>query len=376
MIFRHFLNKKGLWIAWLAVIMMAFAIPVNAATYTYDDLGRLTSVTTASGPSSTYTYDAGGNILSVVSQGSPAMISSDPQNLAANVPVDKTIQVRFNKNIEQGTNFSEISLTTGQDTISITNTVTDEILSVDPVKNLVESTSYTLHIPAGAIKFVSGIQSNTEITVQFTTAAPGLNMVSSDPVNNATGVPMEQTITVTFSQDVQAGDNYNNISLTAGGLPVSTSNSISGSVLTVDPTADLVGTTEHILTLPAGALNEASRSASNSEITLQFTTVGSNLSMLSSDPINNATGVPMEQTITVTFSQNVQAGDNYNNISLTAGGLPVSTSNSISGSVLTVDPTADLAGTTEHILTIPAGALKNMDNSALNSQITTQFTTG
>lgn len=57
--FRHFLNKKGLWIAWLAVIIMAFAIPVNAATYTYDDLGRLTSVTTASGPSSTYTYDTG-----------------------------------------------------------------------------------------------------------------------------------------------------------------------------------------------------------------------------------------------------------------------------------------------------------------------------
>ncbi|HWP96179.1 MAG TPA: Ig-like domain-containing protein [Syntrophomonadaceae bacterium] len=370
-----FVQRKALWLAWLALFLFVFITPVSAATYTYDDLGRLISVTTTSGPSCTYTYDAGGNILSVTNQASLALVSSNPQNQALNIPVDQTIEIHFNKNIEQDVNFAVISLMAGQDSISIANSVYAETLIINPVSNLLQSTVYDLHVPVGAVKTASGTQSNSDITLQFTTVAPGLNMIASDPVNNATGVPVSKTITVTFSQEVQAGDNYANISLTCGGQTVAASNSLADSLLAVDPVGDLAENTSYTLTIPAGAVKNLSGALSNSDITVEFTTLASGLNMTASDPANNSTGVPVSQTITVTFNQNIQTGDNYAGISLTCGGQPVSTTNSIAGSVLTVDPASDLTGNTAYVLSIPTSALKNIDSSSSSSEINVQFTT-
>lgn len=119
-----------------------------------------------------------------------------------------------------------------------------------------------------------------------------------------------------------------------------------------------------------------SGSQANAEITLHFTTASSSLGMVSSDPVNNATAVPLGQTITVTFNQHIQAGDNYANISLTAEGQTAAITCSITGSILNIDPTSDLTASTTYTLLIPAGALKNLDNTAVNAEITIQFTTG
>lgn len=47
------------------LVIIALSITASAATYKYDDLGRLTEVTYNSGQKIIYTYDAGGNILTV-----------------------------------------------------------------------------------------------------------------------------------------------------------------------------------------------------------------------------------------------------------------------------------------------------------------------
>jgi len=109
---------------------------------------------------------------------------------------------------------------------------------------------------------------------------------------------------------------------------------------------------------------------------LHFTTASSSLNMVSSDPVNNAADMPLGQTITVTFNQDIQAGDNYTNISLTTGGQPAAVTCSIAGSVLTVDPNNDLTANTTYTFLIPAGALKDLDNTAVNAEISVQFTTG
>ncbi len=46
-------------------IFLSLSITASAATYKYDDLGRLKEVTYSPGQKIEYTYDAGGNILSV-----------------------------------------------------------------------------------------------------------------------------------------------------------------------------------------------------------------------------------------------------------------------------------------------------------------------
>ena len=45
------------------------AIYAGSATYTYDNLGRVTKVTYSNGKSITYSYDAAGNRVTVVSAG-------------------------------------------------------------------------------------------------------------------------------------------------------------------------------------------------------------------------------------------------------------------------------------------------------------------
>ena len=44
-------------------------IYAGSATYTYDNLGRVTKVTYSNGKSVTYSYDAAGNRVTVVSAG-------------------------------------------------------------------------------------------------------------------------------------------------------------------------------------------------------------------------------------------------------------------------------------------------------------------
>lgn len=48
----------------IIITVIALGITSSAATYKYDDLGRVTEVTYESGQKMEYTYDAGGNVLS------------------------------------------------------------------------------------------------------------------------------------------------------------------------------------------------------------------------------------------------------------------------------------------------------------------------
>lgn len=266
-------NRRLFSLLMTILLSLWLVVPISAATYTYDDVGRLTSVTTTGGSSCAYSYDTGGNILTAVSQSSPlSMVVSTPVDQATNVPIDQTISIQFNKNIEQDTNFSNISLMAGQTPVSINNSISNDTLSIDPVADLTQNTAYALTIPAGAVKAVSGTQSNSEIIIGFTTVAGVINLSSSDPVNNATSIPVGQTITLTFDQNIQAGDNYANITLTAGGIPVAITNSIATTTLSVDPNADLSTATQYTLTVPAGALKSMDSTALNSEVVIQFTT--------------------------------------------------------------------------------------------------------
>lgn len=52
-----------------AFLIFNMFIYAGSATYTYDNLGRVTKVTYSNGKSITYSYDAAGNRVTVVSAG-------------------------------------------------------------------------------------------------------------------------------------------------------------------------------------------------------------------------------------------------------------------------------------------------------------------
>ncbi|VVB96495.1 Concanavalin A-like lectin/glucanases superfamily protein [uncultured archaeon] len=132
----------------------------------------------------------------------------------------------------------------------------------------------------------------------------------------------------------------------------------------------------------SGTIDEVkiyNRSLSAGEINNEYltgTTDTTPPAVASTDPPDNAVNVTPGKNITVTFSETIQAGTDYNNISLKdSSSNSVSTTNSISGSVLTIDPVSDLAYSETYTVSIPAGAVKDLSNNNLANPYSFSFTT-
>ncbi|MEW6574379.1 MAG: Ig-like domain-containing protein [Bacillota bacterium] len=246
----------------LLIFILCTVLPSFAATYTYDDLGRLTSVTFTNGQRINYSYDAGGNLLTVTTPDTvaPTVYSTDPLDGAANVPVDQTVYLTFSEDVQPGDNYDSIALKTGDTVVNTTYSLSGSVLTIDPVDNLNHSTAYAVYIPAGAVKDLAGNQSVSDYTFTFTTraATDAPTVLSTDPPNGAADVRVNKTITVTLSENVYAGDNYQLISIKdQAGVDVPAASSLSGPVLTIDPTADLNCSVTYTVYLPAGSLEDS-----------------------------------------------------------------------------------------------------------------------
>jgi len=98
--------------------------------------------------------------------------------------------------------------------------------------------------------------------------------------------------------------------------------------------------------------------------------------VVSTDPADGATGVPVDKTVTVTFTENVRRAAKYDDISVEdAVGSPVAFTKSISGKVLTIDPTGDLDYATAYTVNIPAGAVEDTAGNDLAADCAFGFTT-
>jgi|GEM_PF-6311911 len=187
----------------ITLLLASFAIPANAATYTYDELNRLTSVTYENGQKLTYTYDAGGNITSVSHTGgmqSLSVQSTVPADKAVDVPVDQDISVTFSVYIEPGSTYDNISVQDATyNPVNITKFITADTLTIDPVDNLDYNTQYTVTVPTGAVKDKIGKDLAADYSFIFTTgSAPDTTeptVGSTDPSNNATKVQVYSTST-------------------------------------------------------------------------------------------------------------------------------------------------------------------------------------
>jgi len=96
---------------------------------------------------------------------------------------------------------------------------------------------------------------------------------STDPANNAVGVPVSKTITVKFNEAVQPGSAYNDITLKKGKAKVNFTLSVSGDTLNIDPVSDLVKGSTYTVFIPAGAVTDTAGNALANPYTFSFTTL-------------------------------------------------------------------------------------------------------
>ncbi|ATW24936.1 Ig-like domain-containing protein [Candidatus Formimonas warabiya] len=154
-------------------MMLFLTIPVNAAVYTYDDANRISTVTFSNGKVLTYTYNDSGNLVSIASNGVELLniVSIDPVDQASNVSVGKVIEVTFAKEIQSGSNISDITIRQGETATEYTYDINGSKLSLTPTQSLVANTSYTVIIPVGAIQDSMGNTLENNLVFSFTTEA-------------------------------------------------------------------------------------------------------------------------------------------------------------------------------------------------------------
>lgn len=213
-------------------------------------------------------------------------------------------------------------------------------------------------------------------------------IVSTDPENNADDVSITSPITITFSENIQAGANYSGIyikNLVSGATVSIASKTISGNTLTIKQTNSRKTNTQYKVYIPSGAIKDAAVNQLKAAYTYTFNTTGGATgdsippTVTSTNPASGATGVSTtSRTVTITFSENIQTGTNFTNIyikNLTTGKLTSITSKTTNGKTLTITQTYNRISKNIYQVFIPARAVKDTAGNSLATSYSYQFKT-
>ena len=107
--------------------------------------------------------------VGVSSGASPSLTVTNvtPASGATNVPVNTTITLTFNSNIQQGPSYANITLTSG----TFTTTITGNTLTITPTSTLPYGTYVLLTIPANALHTVNGTHMAGTYVMALTTSS-------------------------------------------------------------------------------------------------------------------------------------------------------------------------------------------------------------
>ena len=340
----------------------------------------------------------------------PTASSFSPADNATGVAVAANLVVNFSEAIQKGTGnlvIKKLSDNSVVETIAATAanvTVSGTQLTINPTADLGQGTDYYVEIANGAIKDIAGnnyagITGNS--TWNFTTATAAditpPTASSFTPADNAIGVAVGANLVVNFSEAIQKGtgnlvikklsDNsvVETIAATAANVTVS------GTQLTINPTADLGQGTDYYVEIANGAIKDIAGNnyaGITGNSTWNFTTATAAditpPTASSFTPADNAIGVAVGANLVVNFSEAIQKGtgnlvikklsDNsvVETIAATAANVTVS------GTQLTINPTADLGQGTDYYVEIANGAIKDIagnNYAGITGNSTWNFTT-
>jgi len=206
-------------------------------------------------------------------------------------------------------------------------------------------------------------------------------VVANSPVNGATGVPLNVSISAAFSEAMDGATITSaTVILKQATTIVASAVTYAGLVATLNPGAPLVANTPYTVSVTTGAENSAHKGLSADfqwSFTTGTTTSTTAPTVLSTNPAGDDVAVAVNQDITVTFS------DPMNSTTLTAatftvagpGPTPVSGVVTYSGTLATFSPNASLTTNTLFNATITTGT-KDLAGNALASDFVWSFTTG
>ena len=304
----------------------------------------------------------------------PVVVTTIPTNGAVNVPINQVLSATFSQTMNPSTiNTTTFTLSvTGGAAVPGTVTPSGTYATFMPNALLLNNTSYTAKITTGATS-LAGISLATTYTWTFTTITPAPTVTAVVPANGATDVPIAQVLSATFSEAMSPGT-INGATFTVtgpGGITVPGAVAYSGGVATFTPTSNLGYSTSYVATITTGAEDLAGTGLVTNYV-WTFTTVSPLLAVISTVPVDTATGVPVTQVLSATFSQPMNCPA-FPAAAFTVVSAPGATAVpgtiACSGSVATFTPATDLATNTVFTATITTAAQDLAGKSLANNYV-------
>jgi hypothetical protein len=304
----------------------------------------------------------------------PVVESTTPLSNALNVPLGQVITATFNEEMDPGSITSASFTVAGTSPLAGTVTYSGKTASFKPQAPLAENTTYTARITTKA-KDVMGNFLQAEYVWVFSTGTLLRPVViAADPINSATAVPLNKTISATFNMAMDpATFNNTTFKVNQGLNPVTGILSYTGSTVTFVPATPLLPNKVYTVTISTGVKNTLG-TAMAAEYIWNFTT-DMVPTVTATDPVNNAVNIALNQTVTADFSILMDpASINAANFTLKQGNTTIPGTVSYSGTTASFNPTNSLIIGKTYTATITTEA-KSAGGTPLAADYVWNFTT-
>jgi predicted RNA-binding protein with TRAM domain len=307
----------------------------------------------------------------------PTVTSTDPANNATNVPLNKVIKATFSEAMDPATiTGSTFTLKQGNTNVTGTVTYSGTTASFTPTNSLSGNLVYTATITTGAKNTAGTALANDYVWTFTTAAAVAPTVTSTDPANNATNVPLNKVIKANFSEAMDpATITGSTFTLKQGNTNVTGTVTYSGTTASFTPTNPLSGNLVYTATITTGAKNTAGTALANDYVWTFTTAAAVAPTVTSTDPVNNATNVPLNKVIKATFSEPMNpATITGSTFTLKQGSTNVTGTVTYSGTTASFTPNNPLSPNVTYTATITTGA-QNLAGTGLANDYVWTFQT-
>jgi hypothetical protein len=314
----------------------------------------------------------------------PSVNSTDPENGATGVPVNKHLAATFSEAMNPLTITTE-TFTLRQGTTPVIGTVSYAGVTAifTPVDDLVSDTTYTATVWMEATD-LAGNPLAEDFVWTFTTSAvadtTAPTVSSTVPANRATGVPLSRNLAAAFSEAMDPLTvTTATFTLRQGTTPVLGTVTYAGVTATFNPFSALAPDTEYVATVWMEATDLAGNPLAEDFVWAFTTSAAADTTaptVLSTDPVDAATGVPVNKNIAATFSEAMDPLTiSTETFTLAQGTTPIEGAVTYAGVTATFNPLNALAPNTTYTATVWMEAADLAGNAGASDQMWS-FTTG
>jgi len=314
----------------------------------------------------------------------PTVTSTDPLNNATGVTLNHLMVITFSEPMNMAT-ITSVTVTLNQASTPVSGVVTysGNIATFTPSANLVPNKLYTGTITTGAMNMGGhGMVGNHTFTFTTGTVADitAPTVLSTDPLNNATGVAVKKVVKLNFSEAMDPLTiSSATFTLKQGTTAVAGAVTYTGTTASFTPAANLEYNKVYTGTITTGAKDMTANALAVNK-TFSFTTVAVQdiilPTVLSTNPLNNATGVDNNKVVSLSFSEEMDPLTiTASTFTLKQGTTAVTGTVAYSGTKATFTSASKLAVSTVYTATITTGA-KDLAGNALAANTVWSFTTG